>query len=414
VTTADRPEVVIVGAGPYGLSIAAHLRARRVPFRIFGTPMRTWTENMPKGMFLKSDGFASNLSDPEGSFTLKRFCESHQIAYDDKTIPVRLETFVAYGVAFQQRFVPELEDRQVVAIDRHANGFGIQLDNGETTTSHDVVLAVGITHFHYVPENLSHLPPEYLSHSSAHSDVQKFRGRNITVIGGGASAIDVAALAHESGAAVTVVARRPSVNFHNPPDSRPRSLWQRLRNPSSGIGQGFRSRFYTDAAWLFHRFPEHIRLRVVARHLGPAAGWPLKQRVVGRVPFILGSRVERAEIRDRKVHLALVNLEGARQEHVTEHVIAATGYRVDLRRLKFLSDELQSEIRSIEQTPILSSQFQASVPGLYFVGVAAANSFGPVLRFAFGADFVARRISKHLATGAARRLNSNRSGEAAK
>ena len=94
-------------------------------------------------------------------------------------------------------------------------------------------------------------------------------------------------------------------------------------------------------------------------------------------------------------------------EHWTELIIAATGYKVDLHRLSFLSSDLLAQIRSVENSPCLSSDFQSSVPGLYFVGVAAANSFGPVLRFAFGADFAARHITRQLT----RALRPNRSAQ---
>src|SRR5271165_3473757 len=113
----------IVGAGPYGLSIAAHLRRNGIPFRIFGRPMDNWRSHMPKGMMLKSDGFASNLYDPSGAFTLKDFCAEHKIPYTDSTIPVGLDTFAAYGMAFQERLVPELEERYVASITRLSDGF---------------------------------------------------------------------------------------------------------------------------------------------------------------------------------------------------------------------------------------------------------------------------------------------------
>jgi hypothetical protein len=65
------PQVVIVGAGPYGLSIAAYLRRLHIAFRICGVPMQNWRNAMPMGMFLKSEGGGSNLSDPSGAFTLR-------------------------------------------------------------------------------------------------------------------------------------------------------------------------------------------------------------------------------------------------------------------------------------------------------------------------------------------------------
>src|SRR6516225_9682412 len=101
-------DVIIVGAGPYGLSLAAHLQQSDVGFRIFGSPMHTWRECMPTGMLLKSDGFASNIFDPGATFTLERFCELNRIPYDHTRVPVSLETFRQYGMAFQQRIVPQL------------------------------------------------------------------------------------------------------------------------------------------------------------------------------------------------------------------------------------------------------------------------------------------------------------------
>ncbi|MFZ0311430.1 MAG: NAD(P)/FAD-dependent oxidoreductase [Candidatus Korobacteraceae bacterium] len=389
-------EVAIVGAGPYGLSIAAHLQAAGLSFRIFGSPMQSWREHMPPGMLLKSDGFASSLSDPKGSFTLRHFCAEQQIPYHDTRIPVRLETFTAYGLEFQKRFVPQLEQTQVMAIDRIPGGFSLKLAPGEVAAARNVVLAVGISHFHHVPPNLSDLPAQFLSHSSAHSSVEQFRGRNVTVLGGGSSAADLAAILSESGAHVTLLARCASLRFHTGPAAAERSLWERLRRPTSGLGPGLRSRFFADFPWLFRHLPQDLRLRLVRTTFGPAGGWTVKERILGRVPMMLGYTVQRADVLNDQVRLLLTGPHGSEVEHLTGHVIAATGYRVDLRRLTFLSAEISSQLRVVEHTPVVSTDFQSSEPGLFFVGVAAANSFGPVLRFTFGADFTARRVANAL------------------
>jgi thioredoxin reductase len=391
----SRPDIVIVGAGPYGLSISAHLRALGVSFRIFGSPMNTWRDHMPKGMFLKSDGFASNISDPQCAFTLKEFCRQRGVPYDDTRIPVSLGTFAAYGDAFQRRFIPELEDKQVTAIARDSDAFRIQLDTGEQVESDRVLLAVGITHFHYLPPEFANLPPELLSHSFVHTDPERFRGEEVTIVGAGASAMDLAALLHEGGASVTVIARSSRIRFHDPPGPRP--LWKRLRYPASGIGPGLQSRFFATSPLLFHSFPQSARVAIVRHHLGPAASWTVRERIVGRVPLLLGYRTQRVEERNGTVRLKLVDKRGREKEHTAAHVIAATGYRVDLRRLTFLSEEIQSQLAAVERSPALSTDFESTIPGLYFVGVSAANCFGPVLRFAFGAEFAARQFSRHIA-----------------
>ncbi len=98
--------------------------------------------------------------------------------------------------------------------------------------------------------------------------------------------------------------------------------------------------------------------------------------------------------------------DGSKREIVTEHIIAATGYRVDLERLKFLNAEIRSKLRLSSGSPVLSSSFESSMPGLYFAGVAAANSFGPVMRFAFGAGFAARTLTRALAKSLANEAGS--------
>lgn len=391
--------VAIIGAGPYGLSLAAHLRARGIGYRIFGKPMEFWLKQMPSSMSLKSDGFASNLYDPEESFTLKRFCMERSIAYADIGIPVRLDTFVAYGLAFQQAMVPDLEERMVVAIEREPRGFSITLDDGEVFTALNVIAAVGITHFTHIPSTLAGLPPEFLTHSSQHRDLERFKGREVTVIGGGSSATDLATLLHDTNANVQMIARKTSLNFNEKPAAVKdfsNSLWQQLKEPMSGIGPGWRYKMFGDAPWLFHRLPQSLRHRVVRRSHGPSGAWFIRDKIENGPAILLGCAVERAEVQGNRVRIELRTSDKAKREVVSEHVIAATGYKIDVRKLSFLSPEIQSQLRTIENTPVLSASFGSSVPGLYFVGTTAANSFGPVMRFAFGAGFTARRLTREL------------------
>jgi thioredoxin reductase len=390
-------EVAIVGTGPYGLSVAAHLRSLGVPYRIFGRPMETWLSHMPKGMLLKSDGFASNIYAPNNAFTLKEFCAQRGIAYADKGTPVRLDTFGAYGLAFRDQKVPDLEEKLVSNIERSVEGFVVRTDDGDSFVAKHVVLAVGITHFSYVPPNLAHLPCDFLTHSFQHSELDTFRGRSVTVIGAGSSAIDLAALLYEVGVDVQLVARSSALVFHErTSDDKPRSLWQRLRSPSSGLGPGLKSRAYANSPNLFRYLPENVRLETVGTFLGPAGGWFAKEKVLGHVPLLLGYTTETAKVRDNKVELRLKAKDGSERTIATDHVIAATGYKVDIGRLQFLSPEIRAKINAVQNTPILSADFESSVPGLYFVGLAAANSFGPVMRFAFGAGFAARHLSQSL------------------
>jgi thioredoxin reductase len=391
-----RTNVAIIGAGPYGLSLAAHLRAAGVEYRIFGRPMDAWRSHMPEGMLLKSDGFASNLYDPGGDYPLSRFCREQGIAYDDERVPVRLKTFVDYGLAFKDRFVPGLEEKLVASLTREGDGFELGLDDGSTIRARRVVAAVGIGGFRFTPEALAELPAKYLSHSYDHHDLALLAGRRVAVIGGGASAIDLAGLLNERGCEVRLVCRRDALKFGSPPGTRERSPWQRLRHPRSGLGPGLRSRLCTDAPLLFHFMPEALRLEVVRRHLGPAASWHMKQKVVARVPVLSGHDVVGAIAEDDHVELSLQSPDNRRVVISADHVITATGYRVGIRRLEFLDAALISQIVCVNEAPILSTRFESSVKGLFFIGPTAANSFGPLMRFAYGARFASRRLVRIL------------------
>jgi thioredoxin reductase len=358
--------------------------------------MDSWLAHMPKGMMLKSDGFASNISDPGGQLTLEKFCAERGIQYGHTGIPVRLETFTEYGLAFQERMVPELEDKMVVKIERSPDGYVVQLEDGEQFKVREVVLAVGITHYEHVPETFAHLPAEFLSHSARHHDVEQFRGRSVVVIGGGSSALDWAALLYDAGANVQLVARQAALKFHGKPTGKQRSLWQRIQAPQTGLGPGWRSSFYANAPGTFHRLPESLRLEIVRRTLGPSGGWFVRDRVMEHVPLLLGYTPEKVEVRDGKVRLQVRAQDASMRELQADHIIAATGYKVNLERLTFLSPEIRSKLKTVESSPVLSATFESSMPGLYFVGVTAANSFGPVMRFAFGAEFAAYTVTRAL------------------
>jgi cation diffusion facilitator CzcD-associated flavoprotein CzcO len=392
---ASEIDVAIIGAGPYGLSIAAHLAKLGVEHRVIGAPMFNWLHHMPKGMMLKSEGFASDLYDPDRLLPLREYCIERGIEYADLGFPMPLETFVAYGLAFQKQFAPQVENKALVRLEQAPEKFRLLLDNGEEFCARRVVIATGVMPFKYIPAELAHLPSEFLTHSSEHRNLEQFKGREVTVIGAGASAIELATLLHEGGADVMLVARAPRIEI----DTKmrlPRPLSDRLLRPVTGAGLSWRSLLYANAPQIVHFLPEKLRLRIVKRHLGPAGGYFLKERF-SSVPHLSGYRVRGAKIVNHRAELTLKGRDGSVRQIATQHIIAGTGFRVDLRRLSFLSSAILGQLTSVEYTPVLSSHFQSSVAGLFFVGPVSANSFGPVMRFAFGAKFTAPRIAMALA-----------------
>lgn len=402
-------DVAIIGAGPYGLSLAANLSAMNIDVRVFGKPLDTWREHMPKGMLLKSDGFASNLHVPGGSGTLKAYCDAHGIAYADQGMPVPLDLFNAYAARFQKRYVPHLEEKNVTMLRQSPNGYLLELEDGERFQARCAVNAVGITWFAHMPHTLAGLPEWAASHSFAHRDVSQFKGRDVIVMGAGASAIDLAALLADSGADVRIVARAEHIRFHDAPDPMNATLLRQIQRPPTGLGPGWRSFFCANTPLLFHRMPEKLRLRATHNHLGPAPGWFMRKRVEGRIPMLLGNELLHAQTEGDRVALRVADRSGEQTTLICDHAIAATGYRPELHRLPYLAPELLNQIAQVENTAILSDRFESSLPGLYFTGPAAANSFGPLMRFMVGAEFAAPRIAAHLA----RRLGAVRYERAA-
>jgi cation diffusion facilitator CzcD-associated flavoprotein CzcO len=388
-------DIAIIGAGPYGLSLAAHLGRAGRSFRVFGEPMRFWSGHMPRGMRLKSEGFASNLSDPNGEFTLEVFCRERGIDYAHIGLPVELDTFIAYGIEFQRRYVSALESVDVVGLTHSPTGFELSTSNGEVVQARQVVVATGIGRYAYLPPVLESMPDSLVTHSSAHSDLRSFKNRKVVVLGAGASALDIAALLIEAGASVELIARTDTIRFHDAP-REPRPLLERLSEPRSGLGTGWRSRLSCDLPMVFHQLPESVRIRVVARHLGPAPCWFTREAVAG-MPMHLGATLLDAETANNRVRVSFKQAE-QRRSIEADHVIAATGYKVAISRLEFVHESLLRRIHCAADTPILHGRFESSVPGLHFVGVTAANSFGPLFRFAFGADYVAKRLGRHLAS----------------
>ncbi len=391
--------VAVIGAGPFGLSTAAHLRARGLPVRVFGEPMVSWRDHMPVGMLLKSTPAASSIDAPQRGHTLVDYCDAagvKRLVTDEDIIPV--ETFIAYGEWFQHKLVPELERVRVVAVDRRERGgFELKLDSGELFTARAVVVATGLS-------GLAHLPPELamaaadgptptgpVSHSSQQHDLTRYSGKDLIVVGAGQSALETAALAAEAGAQVRVVARGSGkVAFGAPPWQQPR-----LR-PESPFGRAWSLWALSYYPHPYRHLPAELRHYLVRRVLGPLGAWWLKDRFEGKVEVSEVARIVRADAADGRPSLTVRTPDGRTERLSADHVIAATGYRVDLAAMDFLGHELRTELAVSRGTPKLGAGYVSSVPGLYFTGLPAAASYGPVMRFVCGTEFASPRLVKHL------------------
>ena len=387
-------ENAIVGAGPYGLSIAAHFRAEGIESLVIGQPMASWRNNMPSGMILKSEPFASNLSDPQRRYTLERFYASRGMAYRPIGNPLSIANFLDYARWFQQQTRIEAVDATLIDLRQADDGFELALADGGVIRARRVILATGYLPFWRMPSVLDGLPSELISHSSKHRDLQQFAGKDVTIVGRGQSALELAVMLHEEGVNVRLLARADRVAWGSNPNLS-RSMLQRLFYPDAGIGPGWRSLFVSELPKVFRRLPLQARHDYVARSWGPAGAWWLKERARDRFPLLTSHTIARAVERGGRLVLAVQN-PGKTVMFETDHVIAATGYRVDLNRIQYLSPGLRAKIETYEGVPILDRALQSSIAGLHFVGVTSAQSFGPVMRFVYGAKHAAAFLTAHL------------------
>lgn len=382
-------EVAVIGAGPYGLAVAAHLRAANVETMIFGEAMSFWQRHMPRGMKLRSPWHATHLSDPERNWSLDEYDAARKMKRGD---PVPLEQFVAYGQWFQRNAVPDLDPRKVTAIDSAPGGFTLRLDDGAVVPARRVVVALGLANQEYRPVEFAGLPAALVSHSSEHDDLSQFKGQHVAVVGRGQSATESAALLSEAGADVELISRGP-VNWLGIGGKQPNAVKRVLREmltPPSAVGP-FPLNWLAELPGVVHHLPAGYRQTYNERTLrAGAAGWLLPR--FSKVKTNPGRTILGAHATPKGV---AVHLDTGTT--IFDHVLLATGYRIDVARLGVLSGNLLSRLVRIDGSPILSAGLESNVPGLHFVGSSAVASFGPLMRFIAGSAYAARAVSRAIA-----------------
>src|SRR5208283_2593996 len=385
-------DVVIIGAGPYGLSAAAHLRTIvGLEVRLFGEPMTFWDRNMPVGMFLRSNWSATQIADPESALTLEAFQAANKVSV---SAPVPLKDFVEYGLWYQRQVVPDLDRRNIIRVESHPKGFRVTLDDGEVLYSRRVIVATGIGAFVRRPPEFRDMPIELVSHSSQHRDFTKFAGKNVLIIGGGQSALESGALLHESGAEVEVISRASHINWLGGWASKTlhKSLGKFTRDllyAPTDVGPAGISQVVARPD-LLRLLPRELQDKLRKRAVRPAGARWLVDRLKN-VPVRLGRSVVSVSAGDRvKVRLD----DGT--DRTVDHILLGTGYRVDVSKYNFLALDLAQSIDRFNGFPKLGRGLETSVPGLHIVGAPAAWSFGPLMQFVSGARYTSRALLRSI------------------
>jgi FAD-dependent urate hydroxylase len=387
-------EVLIVGAGPFGLSISTHLRARAIDHVIVGRPMDTWRAHMPAGMYLKSEPYGSDMSSPQRGYDLAGYSQAERVEGIERGEPLSIDRFLAYADWYIRQLVPDVIDATVTAINSVDGGFEVAFADAEPIAARKVVVATGVLPHSYLPAELSGLPSELVSHTADHHQFGRFKGRRLAIVGAGSSALETAALAHEAGAEVQLVVRCPDSPVWGS-RALPLTTLRQLRN--NKLCEGWKCPFWNSPS-AFRRLPPRVRLDKARTVLGPLGAWWLRDRVEGVVEMIRETQVRGAETSGTGVRLLLSGPSG-RSSIVVDHVIAGTGFRIDLARLSCLSAEVRAQVASVDGYPVVTRAAESTVPGLYFVGAPAAFSLGPSMRFIAGTHNVARQLTRSVARG---------------
>jgi len=386
-------KVVIVGAGPYGLSTAAYLQAAGIEPYLIGQPMVFWKDQMPKGMCLRSGIEASNIASPRDKWSLAAY---EKVIRRKLTEPLPIEDFVAYGEWFQKQVVSFLDTRFVQCISRNGSGLQLTMDDGEQIHAKSVVLTLGIGKFAYRPDQFAGISKELAPHSSDLSDLSRFKGKRVAVIGKGQSALEYAALLHEQRADVEIITRSPEIGFLRP---RWRSHLFRRLTPGPLRPLSYIIRPPTDLG-------DFRTCRMIAhpdkfRRQSP----DVQEALLKSVKKPIGSHWLRKRLKDVRVRttttVTKVSVVGNGLEFRLsdgsverfDNVVLATGYKVDISQYPLLEESLKAEMLTEDGYPVLTTGLETSIPGLYMAGVIAERTLGPTLRFVTGTSNAGPRIA---------------------
>jgi FAD-dependent urate hydroxylase len=383
-------DVVIVGAGPHGLSAAAHLRRSGADVLVLGDPLSFW-RTMPVGMLLRSNWTATCIAEYRGPLSLDSFCAATGAQFDK---PIPLDRFIEYGTWVQEQVAPGVDRRVVRTLGADQHGFQIGLADGSALTARRVVVAAGIAPFVNRPSVAAHLPPELASHTSDHRDLGRFSGASVLVVGGGQSALESAALLHESGAQAQVAVRRDQLNWLSGGKyHRMLGRYSRLVYAPTDVGPMGLSRVVA-VPELFRRLPRRIQDPAAYRSIRPAGAAWLRPRLRD-VPIRLTRSIVSAALRNG--HLEVTFADG--ETLTVDHLLFGTGYRIDIARYPFLAPSLLARVKRADGYPLLGPGLESSVAGLHFLGAPAAWSFGPIMRFISGGWYAGRALAQHVTNG---------------
>ena len=368
-------DLLVIGAGPYGVATAAYAKSRGLDVIVCGKFMEFWKRSMPDGLLLRSD--EKWHLDAEQIHTFKEFIK--EAGYTKEQIePIPISVFLEYADWFRDRKELEIRDCYVTELSGSEGAFKAKIDSGHAIGAERVVVAPGYRCFRKLPDDVVKLLPDgSFKHTSDHKNFEELKGKRCLIIGGRQSAYESAALIAELPAEKVFMSHRHKMPKFIPSDwsvleemaeytSNEPSWWRRL-DPSAReqfVGRGVEAGRLRLEPWL----------------------WPRIEK--GNVEIFEETALENASRSTGGIQVRL----SSGKEFEVDQVVLATGYEVDVRKLPFLSGALKDRLKTEEGSPLLDEGMQASVSGLYFVGMIAARQFSLVFGFTRGCPTAAQIV----------------------
>jgi thioredoxin reductase len=345
-------------------------------------------------MFLKSEPYGSVISAATRGYDIATYATLHGFDdYVDRVGPLSLERFLGYADWFTDQLVPDVRDLTVTNVTPEDGGFKVEFAEEAPAFARQVIVATGLLPYMHIPAELSGLPSDLMTHSSVHDRLDQFSGRRVVVIGAGQSALQTGALLQEAGAEVQVVARRHDLIWEEAVAQELR-LPDYILRPPSKLCEGWGCAF-ADSPDAFRLLPESVRVRKALTSFGPKGAWWLRDRVEDVVEVLTGHQLKSAEPHGSGVRL---HLDGSKRSSIeADHVIAGTGFRIDVSRLTYLSQEIQTGLTTRGNCPLVNRAGESTIPGMYFAGALTSVSLGPGVRFISGTHQTAPQLAKSVA-----------------
>ncbi len=376
-------DLVIIGAGPFGLSAASFFHFHNIDYLVIGRPMGFWKENIPENMYLRS-GLDWHL-DPQGKYTIEKFLKIKRIS-PKKVKPLPLNLYLDYVSWFQDQQKLKVLDKIVETLNYNEGEkkYLVNLKNNQTIEAKKILIAIGFKYFKKLPlELIKKLPSGSYMHSSDVIDFKKFKNKSVLIIGGRQSAYEWGALIAEAGAKAVHISHK-----HEKPEfAEVNWAWmdpvmdQMMDNPdwyknlSDKEKVEIDRKFWSEDSlkiepWLMPRLDrDNVKI------------WPL-------------SSIDQCdETNSGNYNVRIDN----RHNIEVDYIILATGYKVNIRNVPFLkSGNILPFLYINDGFPELDGYLQTNLPGLYMTSLIATERFGRFFAYTVSCRTSSKIIGNHV------------------